>query len=658
MVALVLSVLSVLSANDVLAIPRLSDPRPSPDGRLVAFELGRVDPRTQALRSEIWAVAATGGEPRPLVQAGQKSHAPRWLRDGRLVYVSDVGGASALWLFDPKNVSTHKLAALPDGLDEPVVSADGRFVAVQAAVLPPCDVACTARRAALAGTQAKHSSQLLYRHWSSWKDGKRDHVFVVEVASGTLRDVTPGDFDAPPFSLGGPTGYALSPDGAELVFARNTDPNAAWSTNGDLFSVATSGGTPRRLTGGNPADDAAPQWTADGKTLYWLAQARPGYEADRWVIHRKAHAAQAAEAVPLAIDASVNELALLPSGREALVVCEVDGKDRLYRLSLEGPRAPLVEIPSDGSLVDVSVSADGSFAVAMRSSVIAPPDVVRIDLSTGKVTPLTQLAAGSLRGKDLGTRSELRTRTAEGHTVHSLVLLPPGSDPRKRHGLVVLVHGGPQGAWTDRWSWRWNPALFAAPGHVVVAPNFRGSTGYGQAFTDAIRGDWGGGPFRDLLAALDDAEKLPHVDKGRACAAGASYGGYLVNWLAGHSDRFRCLISHAGLFDLESDYYQTEELWFPEWEMRGTPWDERAVYAKWSPSRAVTRFRTPTLVVHGELDYRVSFAQGISMFTALQRRGVESEFLAFPDEGHWILKPVNYRLWIGTMTGWIDRHLR
>ena len=650
--------LSVLSVNDVLAMPRLSDPRPSPDGRVVAFELRRIDPKSQAYGSEIWAVPAAGGEPRPLVQAGKKAHAPRWLPDGRLVYVSDVAGEPALWVFDPRNVTTRKLAALPGGLDEPVVSADGRFVAVQASVLPPCDAACTAARAALAGTQAKHATQLLYRHWAGWKDGKRDHVFVVDAASGETRDRTPGDLDAPPFSLGGPAGFALSPDGAELVFARNTEPNAAWSTNGDLFAVATSGGPPRRLTGSNPADDAAPQFSADGKHLYWLAQARAGYEADRWVIHRTGRAGGRTEALPLAMDASVSELALLPSGREALVVCEVDGKERLYRLSLEGPRAPMTELPTDGSLSNVSVSADGSFAVAMRSSVLTPPDVVRIDLQSGAITALTHLGSDSVRGKDLGTRSELRTKLPEGHTVHSPVLLPPGFDRARRHPLVVLVHGGPQGAWTDGWSWRWNPALFAAGGAVVIAPNFRGSTGYGQAFTDAIRGDWGGGPFRDVMAALDAAEALPYVKKGHACAAGASYGGYLVNWLAGHTDRFRCLISHAGLFDLESAYYETEELWFPEWEMKGPPWDQRSVYGKWSPSRSVTRFSTPTLVSHGELDYRVNFAQGVSMFTALQRRGVKSEFLAFPDEGHWILKPANYRLWIGAMTGFIDRHVR
>jgi dipeptidyl aminopeptidase/acylaminoacyl peptidase len=516
-------------------------------------------------------------------------------------------------------------------------------------------------------------TRLLYRHWNAYKEGKRTHIFVIEAPTsaktgqmwgtpGVPRDITPGDFDSPVFSLGGQDNYAFSPDGQELCYTSNHDKVEATSTNNDLWIMPVSGGTAKNITADNPASDSTPLYSPDGKYIAYRAQQRPGYESDRFRLVLYDRKTKQKRNLTEGFDRWVGTFIWAKDSKRIYFTWENAGRSLLEITDIDKPvtsssesfHAP-VEAPS-GYADDLALSPDGKTLFFTFMTLQHPTEIYRAGFANPAHIPLTHFNDALLQQIAMSPLEPFWFTGAHGDKVEGFLVKPPNFDSNKKYAVKFLIHGGPQGAWGDDWSYRWNPELFAANGYVVVMINFHGSTGYGQKFIDAINGDWGGAPFEDLMKGLDYAEQhYPFIDKDRECALGASYGGYMTNWILGHTNRFKCIVTHDGMFNSESAWGTTEELWFNEWEFKGTPYTNREMYRKWSPHLAATNFKTPTLVVHGQRDYRLDVSEGFQLFTTLQRLGVPSKMLYFPDEGHWVLKPQNSRLWYQTVNDWVDQ---
>jgi dipeptidyl aminopeptidase/acylaminoacyl peptidase len=650
--------------DDLIKTRRVGDPQISPDGRFVAFTITDTDKAANRRLTQIYLISVDGDETRQLTSEKQSSSAPRWSPDGRLLaFVSARDGESQIWTMDVESGETKKISNVGMGASDPVWSPDGKSIAFTSEVYPGCnDDECNRKRAEAAAAnkvKAKIADRLLYRHWTSWKEGKRNHVFVASVETGTAIDLTPGDFDAPPFSLGGMTDYAFSPDSKELAFARNTDKDESRSTNGDIFIVPISGGEARRITGDNPANDLSPRYSPDGRYLAYRAQAKPGFEADRWRLMIYDRKTGQAHSITDQIDNNIESFTFTPDGERILATVLERGRQPVYDISLTGATAR--KVISDGFNDDLQVSANGRMMIFTRQSLARPVEIFRASATGGVVTQVTKINDAFFADFNLKPAEEVTWEGAGGAKVQGWITKPANFVANRKWPMIVLIHGGPQSAWNDSWSYRWNPQSFAAAGYVVFSPNPRGSIGFGQKFTDEISGDWGGKVYTDIINGVAYVASMPYIDRDRIGAAGGSYGGYMVNWILGHNDdarvKFKALVSHAGLFNLMSMYGATEELWFPEWEFKGTPWTNSKMYEQWSPHMFVKNFRTPTLVINGELDYRVPVTEGLQLFTALQRQGVDSKLLYYPDEGHWVLKPQNSELWYTTVLDWFDSHL-
>jgi len=652
--------------DDLLKVRRVSDPQLSPDGRWIAYTVADTDKSANKRTTQIYLISIDGGDPRQLTNDKQSSSQPRWSLDGkRLAFVSARDGESQIWTIDlAETAQAKKITNLSTGVDGPVWSPDGKWIAFTSEVYPECmNDDCNKQRAEQAASskvKARIAERLLYRHWNAWKEGKRTHVFVVSTDNGQTRDLAPGDYDAPPFSLGGPTDYAFSPDSKELAFARNTDKDEARSTNGDIFTVPVAGGEPRRITGENPADDLTPAYSPDGRYIAYRAQSKPGFESDRWRLMLYDRKTGQSHSITDAFDSSVEAFAFSPDAQKIYFTALDHGRQPIYELAVGG--GAIKKLINEALNDDVQISADGKTLVFTRQSLTQPIEIYKADSSGANATRLTKTNDALLADFGLKPAEEVSWEGAAGAKAYGWVVKPPNFTANKKWPLIVLIHGGPQGAWNDAWSYRWNPQLFAAAGYVVFAPNPRGSFGYGQKFVDEISGDWGGKVYTDIMNGAAYIASMPYVDRERIGAAGGSYGGYMVNWIEGHNTdprvKFSALVSHAGVYNLTSMYGATEELWFPEWEFKGMPWTNPEMYSKWSPHMFVKQFKTPLLVIHGELDYRVPYTEGLQLFTALQRQGVESKLLVYPDEGHWVLKPQNSELWYNTVLGWFDGHLK
>jgi dipeptidyl aminopeptidase/acylaminoacyl peptidase len=656
------------TVQEMLKIQRVADPQLSPDGRWVAYQITVPDVAANRNRTQLYVVAVAGGEPKQLTSGTSSASTPRWSPDGRLLAFVNGG---QIWTMNADGSDRKQLTNISTGASDPVWSPDGRLIAFASDVYADCaDDACNRSRdeeAEKNPVKAHVASSLLYRHWTEWKGGKHTHVFVVSTDGGAARDLTPGDFDAPPFSVGDPTDYAFSPDSKELAFARNTDRIEAASTNADIFVVPVSGGESRRLTGDNKGADKTPRYSPDGRFIAYRSQATAGFESDRWrlmLYDRKENRTR--ELLPR-YDAYVDDFTFAPDGRSIYFVSGERGQEPIFNVSVaDGSMRKLV----GGSNGDVQISRDSRLLIFTRSTATTPTEIYTARLdgvaplgSAGNMgAPLTHTNDAFMQRFGLRAAEELTWTGGADAKVSGWLFKPPAFDASKKYPLVVLIHGGPQGAWNDAWSYRWNPQIYAADGYVVFMPNPRGSTGFGQQFTNEISGDWGGKAYTDIMNGVAQVASMPFVDKNNVAAAGASYGGYMVDWILGHNDhpavKFKTLVAHAGVFNLSSMYGATEELWFPEWEFKGTPWDAPELYERWSPHRFARNFKTPTLVTGGELDFRVPVDQDLQLFTYLQRQGVESKLVIFPDEGHWILKPANSQFWYTTVLDWLDSHMK
>lgn len=652
--------------DDMLKIRRVSDPQLSPDGRWIAYTVADTDKAANKRTTQIFVISIEGGDARQITSEKQSSTSPRWSPDGkRLAFISARDGEAQIWTVEPAESSTpKKVTNISTGADAPVWSPDGKWIAFTSEIYPECTTDdCNKQRseeAARSKVKARIANRLLYRHWNSWKDGKRTHIFIASTEDGKARDLTPGDWDAPPFSLGGPPDYAFSPDSKEIAFAANSDKDEARSTNGDIFVVPVAGGEPRRITADNPANDLSPVYSPDGRYIAHRSQSKPGFESDRWRLVLYERKTGQSHSLTDQFDSPVEGFTFSPDSQKIYFAAPEHGRQPIYELSVGG--GPIRKVINDGFNDDLQITPDGKSLVFTRQGLSRPIEIFKATIAVAGAVQLTKINDALLSDFGLKPAEEVSWEGAAGTRVYGFVTKPANFTATKKWPLIVLIHGGPQGAWNDAWSYRWNPQVFAAAGYVVFMPNPRGSIGYGQKFVDEISGDWGGKVYTDILNGVAYVASMPYVDRERIGAAGGSYGGYMVNWIEGHNNdarvKFGALVSHAGVYNLTSMYGVTEELWFPEWEFKGTPWTNPEMYAKWSPHMFVKEFKTPLLVIHGELDYRVPVGEGLQLFTTLQRQGVESKLLVYPDEGHWVLKPQNSELWYNTVLEWFDRFLK
>jgi dipeptidyl aminopeptidase/acylaminoacyl peptidase len=698
--------------EDLMQLKRVGEPVPSPDGKWVLFAAVDVDLAANKKISHIWIAPLAGGQERVLI-ANQDGDRPRWAPDGkRFAFISNQEGGSQIWIADFDGAAgsvtaAHMQTRIETEAGGELWSPDGKYILFTSDVYPECDGeplaerACNARRvkeAEASKVKALVFDHLLYRHWNAYKGGKRSHIFLVKAASEVepkeskvvsgdiaveFRDLTPGDYDAPVFSLGGQDNYAFSPDGLEICYTSNHDKVEATSTNNDLWIVSVNGGASKNITAENPASDSTPLYSPDGKYIAYRAQQRPGYESDRFRLMVYDRKTGEKKNLSEDFDHWVGTFVWTPNSGAMYFVCEDQGRSPIYSIRISsGPvdqghrirvifRDKMIPLGEQGRSHDndfgysddLAVTSDGKTLLFTRMTLQWPNEIFRRPVSNqglpnetaGDALPLTHINEAVLDAIAMSPLESFWFEGAKSDKVQGFLVKPPNFDAAKKYPVKFLIHGGPQGAWGDDWSFRWNPELFAANGYLVIMINFHGSTGYGQKFVDAINGDWGGAPFEDLMKGLDHAEKTyPFIDKDRECALGASYGGYMANWVLGHTDRFKCIVSHDGMFNTVSAWGTTEELWFNNWEFKGTPETNPEMYEKWSPRNSAKKFNTPTLVIHGQLDYRLDVSEGLQLFDTLQVMGVPSKMLYFPDEGHWVLKPQNSQLWYKTVNDWVD----
>ncbi len=652
-----------VTVEDMWKVGRVSDPQVSPNGKTIAYQITSYSMDANTGWSTIYLVSIDGKDNREFKTGFKSSSDPVWSPDGKRIAFTaeDSGGTPQVYIEDAAGGSAKKITSIALGASGLLWSPDGQHIAFASDVFPECatDSCNAARENELENgkVKAKFFTRLPYRVWNVWKDGKRSHLFVVNLNGGSPVDLTPGDYDTPPIDLGGRMDYAFSPDSKEVCYVKNTDAMVAISTNNDLFTVSVEGGASKRITT-NPSNDNQPIYSPDGRYIAYRAQMIPGFESDRMrLMLYDRHDGKIIDLTEK-YDRSVDEVVWSPDSKTLYFNADDEGYHNIFKVS--AATGSVKRLTRHSTNEDMTITPDGKYLVFLRQSVTHPNDVYKMDIATGEATQLTHTNDALLAELDMSPWEPFWFKGAGGTRVEGFLVKPPNFNPNKKYPMVYLVHGGPQGQWMDEFHYRWNAEMFAAPGYVAVMVNPRGSTGYGQKFTDEISGDWGGKVFVDLMNGVEyAADHYPFIDKNRIAAAGASYGGYMMNWMEGHNKKgiFKCLVSHDGLYDAVSAFGSTEELWFPIWEFKGTPWTNPKLYQKWSPSSYVKDFKTPMLVIHSQHDYRLDVSQGFQLFTALQMMHVPSEMLYFPNEYHFVVKPQDSRLWWNTVLGWIGKYV-
>jgi len=666
---------SPFSIQDMVRLERVSEVAVAPDGTHLAYTQRSTDMEANKGRSSIWLLDAAKRHASPLrLAAGaDNSSAAQWSGDGRFVYfLSNRSGSSQVWRVsaagtgprgDTPIADPTQVTSLPLEVGSFRVSLKDDRILVSLAVFLDCaDLTCTKLRLDTAAHSAATGvlrDQLFVRHWDAWSDGRRSQLFSMAmdpngVAHGTPVNLTGGIGDVPGKPFGGREDYGFSPDAARVVFSVRASAGEAWSTNFDIYEVPADGSAlPRNLTADNKAWDAQPAYSPDGSQLAYLAMDRPGFEADRF--HLVLLNLQSGVKRPLTQnwDRSIASFAWSHDGKTLFATTDHLGQRPLWAVDVATGRASA--ITGAGEVESFGVGTSKVFYTG--SNLGSPPDLYSVGFGGGKPAQLTRVNQALLEQRKFGEYAQFSFPGWNNENVFGYLVKPVDFKADHKYPVAFLIHGGPQGSFGNAWSWRWNAEVFAGAGYGVVMIDFHGSTGYGQAFTDSISGDWGGKPLADLKLGLDAALKSnPWLDGDHMCALGGSYGGFMINWIAGQwPDRFKCLVSHDGIFDNRTMYYSTEELWFPEHEFSGPEYQNPSAYAKHNPIDYVGNWKTPTLVIHGQQDYRVPDSQGLSVFTALQRRAIPSELLYFPNENHWVLKPADSIQWYDTVLAWLHR---
>ena len=654
-----------ITFDDLIKLQRVAEPAISPDGKWVAYTVAVPDMEANRNASNIWLAPTAVGEAIQLTQSGKDS-SPVWSPDGKMIaFISSRSGDGQVYLLSMEGGEARPLTKLSTGADLAIWSPDGKTIAFTSGVYPECkDDECNKKKDEEAGkntVKAHVAEALLYRHWTHWNEGKRSHLFVIAAdGNATAKDLTAGaEYDVPPDQRGEASDINFSPDSKEICFAAVTDKVEATSTNGDLFIVPLSGGEAKRITT-QPGFDGNPVYSPDGKYIAYHAQLTAGYEADRWRVMLYDRASGKSENLTeTSFDRSAANLAWSPDSSKIYFNAENETLDPIYEMAPKVGAVPKKLI--EGYNGAVSMSTDGKTFAFTRTSLTKPAEVFAASSDGTGLKQVTHQNDAALGKIEMNAPEKFWFEGAEMGKVHAMLIKPPQFDATKKYPLLVLLHGGPQTMWGDSWGYRWNAQVFSGAGYVTLMINRRGSTGFGQKFTDEITNDWGGKAYLDVMKGVDAAlAKYPFIDGKKMAAAGGSYGGYMANWIATHTDRFKAIVSHAGIWDKNS-MYATDELWFEEHDMQGTPWSAPENYKKWAPmtyAAALGKFKTPTLVIGGERDYRVPYTQSLEFFGALQRQGVPSKLVIFPDEGHWVLKPVNSQFWYKTFLEWVDKHTK
>ena len=654
-----------ITFDDMIRMHRVSEAQISPHGKLVAYTLTTPDMEANRNAGNIWIVPIAGDEPLQLTQSGRDS-SPVWSPDGKTIaFLSARSGDSQVYLLSMDGGEPKQITKISTGVDIVKWSPDGKTIAFTSGVYPDCkDDACNKKRAEEREkdkVKAHVAEHLLYRHWTHWNDGKRSHLFVTAAdGSGTPRDLTAGaEYDVPPDQRGGAEDINFSPDGKEICFTAVTDKVEAISTNGDLFIVPVASGEPKRITK-QPGFDSDPVYSPDGKYIAYHAQLTPEYESDRWRVMLYDRASGKNENLSEGFDRSAANLAWSADSKTIYFTAENETLQPIYAMAPRAGAEPK-KVIGDSYNLGFSLSSDGKTIAFERTSLTMPAELFAASSDGTGVRQLTHHNDAILASVKMNEPETFWFEGASGSRVQAMMIRPPEFDATKKYPLVVVLHGGPQTMWSNAWGYRWNPEVFSAAGYVTLMINRRGSTGYGQKFTDEITNDWGGRAYVDVMNGIDyTLKKYPFCDGSRMAAVGGSYGGYMANWIATHTGRFKAIISHAGIYDKNS-MYATEELWFEEHDMQGMPWTNPESYRKWAPrtyAGDLAKFKTPTLVIAGEMDYRVPYTQALEFFNTMQRMEVPSKLVVFPDEGHWVLKPQNSRFWYKTFLEWLGTYLK
>lgn len=654
-----------LAVEDLVALERVSSPLLSPDATALVYVLREADVAANKASTSLWWQALDGSAARRLTASGSSAAAPQFSPDGRALYfLSSRSGSMQVWRLPLQGGEAQQVTDYPLDVGSYRVSPDGRALALSLEVFNDCpDLACTVKR--LEGAAGKSSGvlyeRLFVRHWDTWADGRRSQLFTAVLGADgraggepvkVSRDI---DGDVPSKPFGGAEEYVWAPDGKRLVFsARIAGTSEPWSTNFDLYQVPADGrAAPVNLTADNPAWDTQPVFRADGKALYYLAMKRPGFEADRFALMEKNLDTGNSREIAPDWDFSAGGIVLSPDGRQIYTMADDTGQHPVHVIDIASGKAR--RLPGQGQVEGLDVRRN--VLAFVRSTLDAPAQLFVARLDGSQARQVSQFNRQALAEVRMGAYEQFSFSGWNDETVHGYVVKPWNYAPGRKYPVAFIIHGGPQGSMGDSFHYRWNPQTYAGAGFAVVFIDFHGSTGYGQAFTDAISGDWGGKPLEDLQKGWAAAlQRYDFLDGGRACALGASYGGYMINWIAGNWNQpWKCLVNHDGVFDTRAMGYVTEELWFTEWENRGTPFEAPENFERFNPVNHVAKWRVPMLVVQGEKDYRVPVDQALATFTALQRRGIASQLLYFPDENHWVLKPQNSIMWHNTVKGWLRR---
>jgi dipeptidyl aminopeptidase/acylaminoacyl peptidase len=659
--------------HDMVRMDRVGTPLPSPDGKSIVFTVRAWEPDANKTTTNLWLVSTDGGSPRQLTSAKQKSdNSPAWSPDSRTIaFLSNRSGSSQIWMIEPSGGEATQLTSFPVDVENLRWSPTGSHLAISAEVYPDADMKTTTERdraKAENPVKATKFNRLFIRHWDAWEDGKRSHLFVLPVKqvetkgwqlAGEPIDLMKGvDADCPTKPFGGSEEFTFSPDGKEIAYTAQLGNDIAWSTDLNIYTVAISGGQAKSITPANKATDTGPLYSPDGKTIAYRAMARPGFESDRYRLTLYHRASGKSKTLTESWDRSPSSLDWSPDGKYLLAAAGESAREKIFQIDAATGEAKAIvgDHYNTGALYCPAAGNSKWRIVYSQDSLTAPADIFIANADGSSPKRLTHFNAERVKLAKVSEPAEFHFTGALGDKVQAWILKPVGFVAGKKYPVAFIIHGGPQGAIEDHFHYRWNPQAFAGAGYAVICVNFHGSTGFGQAFTDSISGDWGGKPYEDLMKGLDHAlANYDWLDSNRVAALGASYGGWMINWINGHTKRFKCLVNHDGGFDEFANYFTTEELWFPEWEFKGVPWEKPELYDKFSPSRYIKEWQTPTLVIHGANDFRLVDAEGLATFTALQRRGIPSQLLYFPDENHWILKPKNSIVWHETILAWLEK---